>query len=173
MSQPNLILVAATYDDPISASSDYEALKELKDYQLYVVSSVVLSRDATGKVDVDESGGAVGGGAILGAGAGLVVGLFAPPLLLATAVGAGLGALGGQLLRRHDEKKIGMELDEVMPPNTSAIIAIVDDAYADRVDKAFAKAVKRVSKAVDAGDVEELQKALDKGEKELGKALDS
>ena len=173
MSDPNLILVAATYDDPDSAAADLAALKAMKADDFAVVSAVVMHRDAEGEVKVDETGAIVGGGAVLGGAVGLVVGLFAPPLLLATAVGAGIGALAGGLLKRHEEKKLGLELDEVMPPNTSAIIAIIDDQYADRVDRAFEKATKRVSKAVDKGDVEELQKALDKGSEEIAKALDS
>lgn len=173
MEDKNLILIAATYDDATSAAADYAALKELRQDDLFVMQAVVMHRDADGEVKVDESGEAVAGGAVLGAAAGLVVGLFAPPLLLATAIGAGIGALGGQLVRRHQEKKIGLELDEVMPPNTSALIALVDDAYADRVDHALSKAVKRVSKAVDKDDAEELEKALAKSEKEIAKAVES
>ena len=48
----------------------------------------------------------VGGAATLGGGVGLLVGLFAPPLLAATAVGAGIGAIVGGLLafeRGHSE----------------------------------------------------------------------
>ena len=173
MTDLNLILIAASYDDATSAQDDYRALKAAKADDFAVVSAVVMHRDAEGEVKVDETGEAVAGGALLGGAAGLVVGLFAPPLLLATAVGAGLGALGGELVRKHQEKKLGMDLDETMPPNTSAIIAIIDDQYADRVDRAFAKATKRVSKAIDKDDYEKLQKAIDKGGDEIAQALDS
>lgn len=173
MSDPNLILVAATYDDPDSAAADLAALKEIKADDFAVVSAVVMHRDAEGDVKVDESGALVAGGAVLGGAVGLVVGLFAPPLLLATAVGAGIGAVAGELAKKHEEKKIGLELNDVMPAGTSAIVAIVDDQYADRVDHAFAKASKRVSKAIDKGDYDKLQKALDKGGDEVEKALES
>lgn len=173
MTDLNLIMLAATYDDPTAASEDYAALKEMKADDFDVVSAVVMHRDADGKVKVDESGAIVGGGAVLGGAVGLVVGLFAPPLLLATAVGAGIGAIAGELAKKHEEKKLGMELDDVMPAGTSAIVAIIDDQYADRVDHAFAKATKRVSKAIDKDDYEKLQKALDKGGDEVAKALDS
>ncbi len=65
-----------------------------------------LNRDASGKVDVAEhdSGAHVAGGAVLGGTAGLVVGLFPPPLLAATAVGAGIGAVVGKLKKKHEEK---------------------------------------------------------------------
>ena len=48
-----------------------------------------------------------GGGAVLGGTAGLVVGLFAPPLLAATAIGAGIGAVVGKLSKKHHEKEFG------------------------------------------------------------------
>ena len=96
MQGDNLYLVAGTYSASATAAEDYKALRAgEKDGKYEVVASVVMNRDASGKVDVDEHGdGRVGGGAILGGTAGLVVGLFAPPLLAATAVGAGIGAVG-------------------------------------------------------------------------------
>ena len=114
---------------------------------------MILSRDAQGKVTVHEGGvTATAGGAVLGGAAGLVVGLFAPSLLLAMAVRAAIGAVAGELTKKHQEKKLGMDLEEVMPPGTSALVVVVDDMYADRVDRALDKATKRVSKAIDSGD---------------------
>lgn len=174
MTDPNLTLYAATYDDATSAGEDYQALKALEADDFKLAGAVVMHRDADGEVKVDASGtGAAAGGAILGGAAGLVVGLFAPPLLLATAVGAGLGAVGGELLKKHSEKQLGLDMEQTMPPGTSAIIAIIDDEYADRIDAAFAKATKRVSKAIDSGDYEKLAKALDKGDQDIVDALES
>jgi len=174
MSAPNLTLYAATYDDPTAAIADYEVLKEMEADDFKVAGAVVMHRDGDGKVEVDSRGAsAVAGGAILGGAAGLVVGLFAPPLLLATAVGAGLGAVGGELLKKHAEKEIGLDLEATMPPGSSAIIAMVDDQYADRIDKAFEKATKKVSKAIDSGDYEKLARALDAGDQDIVDALES
>ena len=113
------------------------------------------------------------GAAKVGAAGGLVVGLFAPPLLLATAIGAGIGAGIGALKKRHEEKEMGVDVDEYLPPGSSAVIVVVDDTYLDRVDKALAKSSKKVSKAVDSGDVEKLQKELDDADKRVSKAVDS
>ena len=88
---------------------------------------------------------------MLGGTAGLVVGLFAPPLLAATAVGAGIGAVVGRLSKRHEEKELGVELEEYLAPGTSAVVVVADDVYADRVEDALVKADKRVNKAIDAG----------------------
>src|SRR4249919_2268369 len=107
MSDKNLMLYVASYDDADAAGADFKALKDAqRDEDFLVVGAVVASRNDAGEVTVDEHGVAspVGGGTTIGAGAGLVVGLFAPPLLLATAVGAGIGAAISELKKRHEEK---------------------------------------------------------------------
>jgi uncharacterized membrane protein len=171
----NLLLYVAAYGgDTAAAKKDYSALKELDD--LAVIASVVLSREADGQVDVHEHGGMqVGRGATLGGVAGLVVGLFAPPLLAATAVGAGIGAAAGKISKHHDEKKIESAVDENdwLPPGSSAIVAVIDDEYLDRVDAAVADAQKKVSKAIDKGDYDDVVNALNEGGEKIVEAIDS
>lgn len=162
MAGENLALFVASYPDAASAADDFKALKDAQAAaEFKVVAAAVISRDAQGKVDVDEHGtGEVGGGAALGAAGGLVVGLFAPPLLLATAIGAGIGAGIGALTKRHEEKKMGADLEEYLPPGSSAIAVVVDDTYLDNVDKALSQSAKKINKAIDSGDVDQLKKAL-------------
>jgi uncharacterized membrane protein len=174
MGMDNLILYVATYDDTASATEDYKALKDAEVADLEVVSSVVMHRDDDGRVSVDEHGsGHVAGGALIGGGAGLVLGLFAPPLLAATAIGAGVGAIAGKLAERHEEKKIGVDLEESLPKGSSAIVAVIDDRYLDRIDAALSKAVKKIDKAIDKDDYEALQKAIDEGGDEVARAIAS
>ncbi len=174
MADKNYILYVATYAEWSAASADFRSLKDAQDNDFKLDKALVISRAMDGKVEVDESGtGEVGKGALIGGGAGLALGLFAPPLLLATAVGAGIGALGGKLVERHQERKLGLQLDETVPPGSSAIVALIDDRYLDRVERALTRATKRVEKAVEAEDYEELEKALDKSAKEVRSATES
>ena len=175
MTGDNLALVVGTYADSGAATEDYKALKAGQDAGEYkVVGAVVMNRDASGKVEVREHGDErTGTGAVLGGTAGLVVGLFAPPLLAATAVGAGIGAGLGALSKRHAEKKLGVEVEEYLPPGSSAVAAIVDDKWADKVERALAKSGKRINKAIDSGDYEELQKAISKSSGEVSGAISS
>src|SRR4051794_27164871 len=154
MDGDNLVLVVGTYADAGAAADDFKTLKSGQDSGEYkIVGAVVMNRDADGKVDVKEHGdGRVGGATRLGGTAGLVVGLFAPPLLAATVVGAGIGAGIGALSKRHAEKKLGVDLEEYLPPGSSAVAAVVDDQYADRIEKALVKSDKRINKAIDSGD---------------------
>lgn len=176
MEHGNLVLVVGAYSAAEAAGADYKALKAGEDAGEYqVVGAVVMHRDAEGKVDVDEhdSGAHVGGGAVLGGTAGLVVGLFAPPLLAATAVGAGIGAVVGKLSKKHQEKHLGVEMEEYLPPGSSAVVAIVDDVWADRVEAALVKADKRINKAIDKGDYDAVVKAVNEGDEKIIQAAAS
>jgi uncharacterized membrane protein len=176
MANENLVLYVASYADAAAAEADFRSLKDAQaaaDFE--VVGAVVASRDDAGEVTVDEHGVAspVAGSAKLGAAGGLAVGLFAPPLLLATAIGAAIGAGIGALKKRHEEKELGVDIEEYLPPGSSAVIVVADDKYADRIDKALTKSSKKINKAVDSGDYEKLAKELDAADKRVSDAVDS
>jgi len=156
------LLVAAYGNDAAAAAEDFATIKDLG--ETAVVAAVVLQRDSAGEVEaVEHGGGLVAAGTTVGAVAGFVVGLFAPPLLLATAVGAGIGAGVGAIKKRHEEKAIGVDAEEWLPAGSSAIAAVVDDLYMDRVDKAVTKATRKVTKAIDNGDYDAVVKAVNEG----------
>jgi uncharacterized membrane protein len=170
----NLTLYVASYDDAQTANDDFRALKKARSLGVDIVGAVVMTRSADGDVDVREEGdGDVAGGAGIGAIGGLVVGLFAPPLLLSTAIGAAIGAGIGGLIKRHEEKEIGLDVDEHLPPGSSAIIAVVDDAYLDRLASTLTKADKRVSKAIDSGDYDKVKAAVQKSASQITDSLES
>jgi uncharacterized membrane protein len=174
MDHDNLALYVASYDDAETAKQDFQALKDAKADGLEIVGAVVMTRSDDGDVDVHETGdGDVAGGAGLGALGGLVVGLFAPPLLLTTAIGAGIGAAVGGMVKKHQEKRIGVDMDEYLPPGSSAVVAVVDDTYLDQVEAALGKAGKKVSKAIDSGDYDTIKKAVEKASDEVTDAIES
>ena len=172
----NLVLYVAAYSDADTANQDFQALKDAEGDDLEVVGAVVMSRDADGNVDVLESGAAnedTAAGAWIGGGIGLVVGLFAPPLLLSTAIGAGIGALLGHLSKKHEEKELGVELDDYFPPNSSAVVVVIDNKYLDRVETALDNSSKRINKAISQDDYDKLADAVSKSQDEVDKAVDS
>ena len=65
---------------------------------------------------------------------------------------AGIGAGIAKIAKHHDEKKLGVDAQEWLPADSSAILAVVDDLYLDRIDAAFEKATKKIGKAIDKGD---------------------
>lgn len=172
MTDHNYILFVSSYADEGSAAEDFKAIKGMEDAA--VAAAVVLSRDSSGKTEVKEHGGGlVAGGTTAGAVGGLVVGLFAPPLLLSGVIGAGIGAGVGAIRKRHEEKSIGVNAEEFLPPGSSAIVAIVDDLYLDRVDKAISKATKKVNKAIESGDYDAVVKAVNEGDEKIIEAASS
>lgn len=172
MTDPNYSLFVGAYDDETAAQEDFAAVKALDDVS--VVAAIVLSRDEEGKVSAKEHGGkVVGKGTGIGAVAGLVVGLFAPPLLLSGAVGAGIGAAVAGIVKHHEQKKIGVDAQEWLPAGSSAIVAVIDDKYLDRIDAAVEKATKKTNKAIDKGDFDAVVKEVEKGDEKIAEAIAS
>src|SRR3954462_2544796 len=96
------VLIAAYLFEDL-AKRDFDAVLKLAEDKAITVEGVaVVQKDADGKVHVIETGDHLGRkGAKLGGGAGLVVGLLAPPLLAATAVGAAAGATVGKFAKHR------------------------------------------------------------------------
>ena len=74
---------------------------------------------------------------------------------------------------RLEEKAIGVDAQDWLPAGSSAIVAVVDDLYLDRVDNAVEKAVKKTNKAIDKGDYDAVVKAMSKGGDDIAEAVDS
>ena len=94
-----LDVLIAVYLIPDLAQQDFDAYVKLAgDGEIVTDGVALVVKDADGEVHVQETGDHLGRkGAKVGGGAGLVIGLFAPPLLAATAVGAAAGATGGEV----------------------------------------------------------------------------
>ena len=99
MSDRPVFLYAAIYDDVADAEADYEAVFELHAAgAIGTYDSAVIRRDDDGKVHVTKTEKPTQHGAWTGAGVGALVGLIFPPALIGSAiVGAGAGGLIGHL----------------------------------------------------------------------------
>jgi len=88
MSDQDKDVLIAVYLFEDLAKRDFDAvLKLAEDKRITVEGVVLVQKDADGQVHVTETGDHLGRkGLAIGGGAGLVVGLFAPPLLAATAI---------------------------------------------------------------------------------------
>jgi arylsulfatase len=118
MSNDNMVLVVAGYQDVDTARHDFDAVAAL--VQARQVSSqgmILIARDADGEVRLEDTGDHLGRkGMGWGAGVGVLVGLFAPPMLASVVVGGGAGALVGKFadhkLKAGLKDKIGSALAE-------------------------------------------------------------
>lgn len=164
MSDQNLVLFAASYPDETSAVFDFRAFRDaqnIDDFELH--ESAVMIRDTDGEITTrqdtpNEGTKAVAGGAI----AGLLVGLFAGPLVAATAVGGLLGGVVQQLAETYDEKKISEDVEAILPKNSAAIMAIMHAEDVEKGSKALTRSLRTMVRPIRSEDYDTIRKALEK-----------
>ena len=163
------VLIAAYLFEGL-AKKDFDSVLKLAEEKTITVEGVVLvQKDEAGEVQVTETGDHLGRkGAKLGGGAGLVVGLFAPPLLAATAVGAAAGAVMGKFAKHRLESGIGEKMDDALPPGSGGVIAVYDSGDAEAVDQALANAVKKSVAQIDGMKAKELKAGLAEAQAGMG-----
>jgi arylsulfatase A-like enzyme/uncharacterized membrane protein len=144
-------VIMAGYPSVEAAQKDFDALVGLvKDKQVRTDGLILVEHDVSGQVRVSQTGDSLGRkGLGWGGGVGVLVGLAAPPLLAATAVGAAAGGLIGKFT--HHKVESGMEsgLGDKLKPGTAAIIAMIDDEdrlAAERVLTTPAKSTAQMDK---------------------------
>ena len=158
-----LDVLIAVYLIPDLAQKDFDAYTKLAaDGEIVTEGVAVVIKDADGEVQVQETGDHLGRkGAKAGGGVGLVIGLFAPPLLAATAVGAAVGGLAGKFARHRARAGIGDKLDGALPPGSAGIIAIHEHDAADAVAGALANAIRTSIAQIDKASAAELKGGLE------------
>ena len=150
-SEPLTILLDV-YAEPKLARKDFGTFVTLVENNTISTSGVLLvSKDHSGDVHVTETHDhAVRNGVKRGARAGLILGLFAPPLLGATVTGgAAIGGLAGEIGRRRVTAGIGDKLGQALPAGLAGIVAISDRDDADTAVGALPNAVRTSSAPMD------------------------
>jgi len=109
MSDTDFDVVIAAYLIPDLAQQDFNALVKLvEDKQLEVEGVALVTVDTDGNASVQETGDHLGRkGAKVGAGVGLVVGLFSPPLLASMVVTGAAGGVVGRFAKHRVESGLG------------------------------------------------------------------
>ena len=170
MSDEKKDVLIAVYMFEDLAKKDFDAVLGLAEEKAITVEGVVLvQKDDKGEVAVKETGDHLGRkGAKLGGGVGLVVGLFAPPLLAATAVGAAAGAVVGKFAKHRIESGIAEKMDNALPNGSGGVIAIYDAGGHDKVDKALANAIMKSVAEIDDTSAKELKAGLAEAQAGMG-----
>ena len=163
-------MVIAAYLIEDLAKRDFDAVVKLAEDDAISIEGIVLvQKDSDGEVHVTQTGDHLGRkGVKAGGGVGLVVGLFAPPLLAATAVGAAAGAVAGRFAKHRLESGIAEKMDEALPPSSGGVIAVYDSDGAAAVDAALANAVKKSKAQIDGGSAKELKAGLAEAQAGMG-----
>jgi uncharacterized membrane protein len=140
-----------------AAKEDYEAVLACG---ARLLGAVVVSKDMEGELSVEQTDhmvkeGAAGLGAV-----GLVVGLFAPPLLAATAIGAVIGAGAGKVLHKKTGSKIEEAAGDTIPIGGAGLIVAFKHEDAGTVEPAVTRAIEKVVGEAEGRHVEALKGAL-------------
>jgi len=133
------------YPDIDSATKDFDALVErVKSKQVKIEGAILITHALDGTVSVQQTGDSMGRkGMGWGGGVGLAVGLAAPPLLAATAVGAATGGVIGKFVDHRVETQLHDRIGENLPPGSAGIIAIFDDEQRLGVEQALPGALAK------------------------------
>ncbi len=174
MSDQDLVLLVATYENLDDATNDFAALKSIKhDSGLRDLTAAMVAKDDKGRLKVHESTHAGKVGAAIGLVGGAVLGALFPPagvaILASLAVdgvvaGTVLGSIGHFAggVSRKDLKELGSMLED----GEAAIVTVAADDVSTDIDKALGKASKKANRALDKGDVDaaitDIQNGIDK-----------
>ncbi|MEZ5116425.1 MAG: arylsulfatase [Candidatus Nanopelagicales bacterium] len=158
----NLILVAAAYPDPAAAQEDFDAVvARVKDRSVRSQGVVLVSKDDAGNAVVRDTGDHLGRrGAGWGGGVGVLVGLFAPPLLASVAVGAAAGAVVGKFAGHKVRSQIEDRLGDGLPPGSALVLGVfaADDRLA--AEQALAGSPAKSVAEMDSRGLSDLKEAL-------------
>jgi len=150
------------YPDIEAATKDFDSLVELvKSKQVKIEGAILVTHAQDGSVAVQQTGDHMGrkgmgwGGAV-----GVAVGLAAPPLLAATAVGAAAGGVVGKFVDHRVQTQLHDKIGENLPPGSAGIIAIFDDEQRLAVEQALPGALARSFVQSDKKGMKALQDSL-------------
>ncbi len=143
MSEVPVEIVVAAFTDEEAAKAALDELKKAKkDGLIAIEGAAVLRKDDKGKLHITETGDLGGGkgaalGGVVGAGVGLIAGAaLAVPL----AVGALVGGLASKLRDSGFSNERLEKLGENLTPGSSAIVAVVEHTWVEKVENALAEA---------------------------------
>ncbi|MET9611920.1 hypothetical protein [Kitasatospora indigofera] len=160
-----------TIDVLIGGYMSKEAAKE--DYEAvlagggYLHGAVVVSKDLDGDLSVEETDHMVREGAAGLGSVGFVVGLFAPPLLAATAVGAAIGAGAGKLLSHKTSAKLGEQAGTTIPLGGAGLVVAYPRSAAGKIEPAVTRAVKKAVGEAEGHHVQALKGAIAEAQQKM------
>lgn len=138
----------------------------------YLHGAVVVTKDLKGELEVQQTDhmvreGAAGLGAV-----GFAVGLFAPPLLAATAIGAAIGAGAGKLLHHRAAEKLEAQAGATIPIGGAGLIVAYPHSAAEKVEPAVTRAVTRATGEAEGHHVQALKGAIADAQTKLAASQD-
>lgn len=145
-------LLVADFADTQTAWDAYEALKSIEDGRTVAIEGVVVvKREADGKLEIQKATDhSTRSGMRWGLVGGIALGVIFPPSIIGSAVVLGAaGAGAGKVRNLHHRSELADQLENVIVPGHSGILAMVSDPGVVEIRKALAAADAIVSSAID------------------------
>lgn len=136
-------MIIATFDGTNKAGEALKHIKKLQKEKVFsLYNAAVLVRDEKGRPFVKETEDVdTGHGAVFGAIVGGLVGLLGGPAgaVVGAAAGAATGGMAAHGIDAGFYDEMLEELEEHLRPGTSAVVAVVEQKWADRLYGEFEK----------------------------------
>jgi arylsulfatase len=156
------MLIVAGYQDVDLAGQEFEALAgKVAAKELRSDGMILVGKDQDGNPRLADTGNHLGRrGAGWGGGAGVLVGLAAPPMLGAVAVGAAAGAVVGHFAGHKLTAAIQEQIGAALKNGTAAIIGVFPAADRLAVEQSLPGAPLKSVVESDEGGIDELKAKL-------------
>ncbi len=156
----DLILLAA-YGDADAARSDFDELIRRLQQGLELRGAILVSKDSDGNPTVAEAFNQHGRmGAALGAGVGILFGLFVPPLLLPVLVGAAAGGIWASFAEHEVRLGLRREIGAALDAGTAVVVALTFPNGRDSAQEALRNALEFRSVRVDQSTIKLLDETV-------------
>lgn len=163
------VLVVAAYDDLDNARSDFNELDRRAEKGVEIRSAALVMKNAEGEPEVVEASNRHGGsGIVIGAGMGLLFGLFVAPLGISLVVGAAAGGLAAAFAEHELRSGLRHEVAAALENGTGVIVAWVYPGGYEAVMTAVESAGTVKELPVDKQTVKSLDDAVAAAVGELG-----
>lgn len=149
-------VVLAVFEDEATAKKAYNDIQKAeKDKKFDLENIVLISKEADGKINLKEAAEKITGEVGIGALVGGALGLLAGPVGFITlgAAGAALGGISAKLDDVGFDDERLRNLGEELEPGSSAILAVLESVYSEKLTQELKKHGARVA-------VEDLPKDL-------------
>lgn len=166
MADKDVFLFVGAYKSEDDARADFDAVKALHAEGVIGTYDIALvTKDDRDRVHVKKHEKPTEHGVWTGVAVGALVGILFPPSIIATAaVGGATGGLVGHFWRgmsRSDVKDLG----EMIDSGQAALVVVGESKFQQYLDRAFARAQRRMQKQVKA-DAKEIEREIDAAAKQ-------
>ena len=157
-----MVLIVAGYQDVAAAKHDFSAVAEkVRAKEVASRGMILIAKDDDGDVRLEETGDHLGRrGLGWGAGVGVLVGLFAPPMLAAVAVGGAAGAVVGKFANHTLKGGLQDKAGAALASGSAVFIGVFPAEERLAVERALAGSPAKSVVESDEGGLKELEAAL-------------